>query len=84
MATSAKPPHNSFDVIIIGAGISGINAAYRSQEGLPDMSYAVLEARAGMGGTWDLFKYPGIRSDLDLHTFGFPWVSQVSFDCNHR
>ena len=80
MAASAKPPHNSFDIIIIGAGISGINAAYRLQEGLPDMSYAVLEARAGMGGTWDLFKYPGIRSDSDLHTFGFPWVSQVSFD----
>ncbi|OAL25597.1 hypothetical protein AYO20_10438 [Fonsecaea nubica] len=65
--------NNTFDVIIIGAGISGINSAYRLQEGLPDFSYAILEARAEIGGTWSLFKYPGIRSDSDLHTFGFPW-----------
>ncbi|EXJ85206.1 hypothetical protein A1O3_05881 [Capronia epimyces CBS 606.96] len=64
---------NSFDVIIIGAGISGINAAYRLQEGIPDYSYAILEARPEMGGTWSFFKYPGIRSDSDLHTFGFAW-----------
>ena len=64
---------NNFDVIIIGAGISGVNAAYRLQESLPDYSYAILEGRAEMGGTWSLFKYPGIRSDSDLHTFGFPW-----------
>ena len=63
----------NFDVIIIGAGISGVNAAYRLQESLPDYSYALLEGRAEMGGTWSLFKYPGIRSDSDLHTFGFPW-----------
>ncbi|ETI22317.1 hypothetical protein G647_06391 [Cladophialophora carrionii CBS 160.54] len=65
--------NNSFDVIIIGAGISGINAAYRLQEGIPDYSYAILEGRGEIGGTWSLFKYPGIRSDSDLHTFGFPW-----------
>jgi cation diffusion facilitator CzcD-associated flavoprotein CzcO len=64
---------NKYDVVIIGAGISGINAAYRLQEGIPDYSYTVLEGRAEMGGTWSLFKYPGIRSDSDLHTFGFPW-----------
>ncbi|EXJ85908.1 hypothetical protein A1O1_06277 [Capronia coronata CBS 617.96] len=64
---------NDFDVIIIGAGISGINAAYRLQEGIPDYSYAILEGRPEMGGTWSLFKYPGIRSDSDLHTFGFAW-----------
>lgn len=64
---------NNFDVIIIGAGISGINSAYRLQEGLPDYSYAILESRAEIGGTWSLFKYPGIRSDSDLHTFGFSW-----------
>lgn len=64
---------NSFDVLIIGAGISGINSAYRLQEGIPDYSYAILEGRAEMGGTWSLFKYPGIRSDSDLHTFGFAW-----------
>ena len=61
------------DVLIIGAGISGINAAYRLQEGVPDYSYTILEARHELGGTWSLFKYPGIRSDSDLYTFGFPW-----------
>lgn len=64
---------NHFDAIIIGAGISGIDAAYRLQEGLPDFKYAILEGRSEIGGTWSLFKYPGIRSDSDLHTFGFPW-----------
>jgi cation diffusion facilitator CzcD-associated flavoprotein CzcO len=65
-----------FDVIIVGAGISGINAAYRLQDQLPNFSYAMLEAREDLGGTWDLFRYPGIRSDSDLFTFGFafnPW-----------
>jgi cation diffusion facilitator CzcD-associated flavoprotein CzcO len=65
-----------YDVIIVGAGISGINAAYRIQDQLPGFSYAILEARDDLGGTWDLFKYPGIRSDSDLFTFGFqfnPW-----------
>ena len=63
----------TFDVVIIGAGISGINAAYRVQTGNPGYSYTVLEARRDIGGTWDLFRYPGIRSDSDLFTFGFPW-----------
>ena len=62
-----------FDVIIVGAGISGINAAYRVQTELPHCSYTILESRHELGGTWSLFKYPGIRSDSDLHTFGFPW-----------
>lgn len=62
-----------FDVVIVGAGISGINAAYRIQSELPGYSYAVLEARDAIGGTWDLFRYPGIRSDSDLFTFGFSW-----------
>jgi cation diffusion facilitator CzcD-associated flavoprotein CzcO len=63
-----------FDTIIIGAGISGINAAYRIQtDGPADMSYAILEGRDSLGGTWDLFRYPGIRSDSDMFTFGFPW-----------
>ncbi|KAJ5671317.1 hypothetical protein N7507_000444 [Penicillium longicatenatum] len=66
-----------FDVVIVGAGISGINAAYRLQDELPGYSYTVLEARDDLGGTWDLFRYPGIRSDSDLFTFGFsfnPWT----------
>ncbi|TLD38381.1 monooxygenase flavin-binding family protein-like protein [Venturia nashicola] len=63
----------SFDSIIIGAGISGINLAYRLQTQLPNHTYTILEARNAIGGTWDLFRYPGIRSDSDLYTFGFPW-----------
>ncbi|GFF37656.1 FAD-containing monooxygenase EthA [Aspergillus lentulus] len=62
-----------YDIIIVGAGISGINAAYRIQSQLPNHRYAILEARNAIGGTWDLFKYPGIRSDSDLFTFGFSW-----------
>ncbi|KIW02203.1 uncharacterized protein PV09_06359 [Verruconis gallopava] len=67
------PPENVFDVIIIGAGITGINFAYRLQERLPHLTYVVLEGRHEIGGTWSYFKYPGIRSDSDLYTFGFPW-----------
>lgn len=66
-------PENFHDVVIIGAGISGINTAYRLQSRLPDYSYTIFEARDALGGTWDLFHYPGIRSDSDLHTFGFSW-----------
>lgn len=62
-----------YDVIIVGSGISGINSAYRVQTQVPNATYTILEARGGLGGTWDFFKYPGIRSDSDLHTFGFPW-----------
>jgi cation diffusion facilitator CzcD-associated flavoprotein CzcO len=68
-----------FDVVIIGAGISGINAAYHLQTTLPGHSYTILESRGGIGGTWDFFKYPGLRSDSDLHTFGFrfrPWPNE--------
>ncbi|KAJ5585887.1 hypothetical protein N7450_005674 [Penicillium hetheringtonii] len=62
-----------FEVIIIGAGISGLNTAYHLQNQFPDLKYTMLEARASLGGTWDLFRYPGIRSDSDLFTFGFSW-----------
>ena len=61
------------DVVIVGAGISGINFAYRLQERCPNLSYTILEGRHELGGTWSLFKYPGLRSDSDLYTFGFPW-----------
>ena len=61
------------DVLIIGAGISGIGAAYRIHEKNPKLSYTVLERRAQVGGTWDLFRYPGIRSDSDIFTLGFPF-----------
>jgi monooxygenase len=66
------------DVLIVGAGISGISAAWHLQDRCPSKTYAVLESREGLGGTWDLFKYPGIRSDSDMFTLGFrfkPWTS---------
>ncbi|KAM3426705.1 hypothetical protein NHJ13734_009304 [Beauveria thailandica] len=64
----------SFEMLIIGAGIAGINAAYRYQSKAPrGDSYAVFEARDTLGGTWDLFRYPGIRSDSDIFTFCFEW-----------
>jgi monooxygenase len=62
-----------FDVLIVGAGISGIDAAYRLQTEHPHRTYAILEARDSIGGTWDLFRYPGIRSDSDMFTLGFPF-----------
>lgn len=73
MPSEKVSTNRSFDVLVVGAGISGINAAYRLQTETPDKTFTVLESRGGIGGTWDFFKYPGIRSDSDLHTFGFPW-----------
>lgn len=70
-----------YDVIIVGAGISGIGAAYHLQDKCPNKSFTILEGRESMGGTWDLFKYPGIRSDSDMYTLGFsfnPWLSSKS------
>jgi monooxygenase len=65
-----------FDVLIVGAGLSGIGAGYHLQDECPDKTYAILEARESMGGTWDLFRYPGVRSDSDMYTLGYsfrPW-----------
>ncbi len=64
------------DVVIVGAGLSGVGAAYHLQDKCSGMSYVILEGRESMGGTWDLFRYPGIRSDSDMHTLGYkfkPW-----------
>jgi cation diffusion facilitator CzcD-associated flavoprotein CzcO len=66
------------DVLIVGAGISGIGAGYHLQTKCPDRTYAILEARDCIGGTWDLFRYPGIRSDSDMYTLGYsfrPWTN---------
>ena len=72
------PPLDApLDVLIVGAGLSGIGAAAMLQERCPGKRYAILEARAAIGGTWDLFRYPGIRSDSDMYTLGYgfkPWV----------
>ena len=69
------------DVIVIGAGISGIAAGYNLKKSCPNKSFSILEGRENLGGTWDLFKYPGIRSDSDMHTLGFrfkPWIHDKS------
>jgi monooxygenase len=68
--------HEHFDVLIVGAGLSGIGAACHLQKRCPGRSFAIVEARERMGGTWDLFRYPGIRSDSDMFTLGYgfkPW-----------
>jgi monooxygenase len=68
---------NHFDVLIVGGGLSGIAAGYHLQRDCPDKRFALLEARANIGGTWDLFRYPGVRSDSDMFTLGYsfrPWV----------
>jgi monooxygenase len=70
-------PIEHLDVLIVGAGLSGIGAAHHLQEAFPARSYAIFEAREELGGTWDLFRYPGIRSDSDMHTLGYrfkPWT----------
>ena len=75
----ATPP--DFDVLIVGAGISGIGMAAHMTEKAPHHSYAIVERRENLGGTWDLFRYPGIRSDSDMHTLGFdfePWRHEKS------
>jgi monooxygenase len=65
------------DVLIVGGGLSGVGAGYHLQANCPEKTYAILEARDRIGGTWDLFKYPGIRSDSDMYTLGYsfkPWT----------
>ena len=69
------------DVLIIGAGLSGIGAACHLQEKCPGRDFAILEARDCIGGTWDLFRYPGVRSDSDMFTLGYsfrPWTGAKS------
>ena len=75
--TADGRPSEHLDVLIVGAGLSGIGAAHHLQEAFPSRGYAIFEARDDLGGTWDLFRYPGIRSDSDMHTLGYrfrPWT----------
>lgn len=70
-----------WDMLIIGAGLSGIGAAVHLQQNCPERRFAILEARGAIGGTWDLFRYPGIRSDSDMYTLGYafkPWLDEQS------
>lgn len=70
-----------FDVVVVGAGISGIGAGYFLQRDCPQKSFVILEGRDALGGTWDLFRYPGVRSDSDMHTLGYsfkPWTAEKS------
>ncbi len=86
MAPSTHTTDTDFDVVIIGAGISGIGAAYHLKTKRPSTSFAILEGRSALGGTWDLFKYPGIRSDSDMPSFGFgfkPWTHRQSIADAH-
>jgi cation diffusion facilitator CzcD-associated flavoprotein CzcO len=71
--TEESAPTEHLDAIVVGAGISGIGAGYHLQHECPGKTYAILEARDAIGGTWDLFRYPGIRSDSDMYTLGFPF-----------
>ena len=74
--TGSADVWDTLDVLIVGAGVSGIGAAYHLQTNCPGKTYAVVESRERIGGTWDLFRYPGIRSDSDMFTFGHrfrPW-----------
>ena len=75
------PQAEHVDVVVVGAGISGIGAGYHLQTMSPDRSYVILEGRGDIGGTWDLFRYPGVRSDSDMHTLGYsfkPWKADKS------
>ncbi len=74
-------PADHVDVLIVGAGLSGVGAAAHLQDRLPDATWAILEARDAIGGTWDLFRYPGVRSDSDMFTLGYrfrPWTDTRS------
>ena len=67
------------DVLIVGAGISGIGAAYHLQTRCPGKTFLILEGREGLGGTWDLFRFPGVRSDSDMYTLSYsfrPWTGE--------
>src|SRR4051794_28305655 len=72
---------NHVDVLVVGAGLSGVGAACHLTRNCPDKTFAVVEARDDVGGTWDLFRYPGVRSDSDMFTLGYsfkPWTNPLA------
>ncbi|KAK8036306.1 hypothetical protein PG993_008920 [Apiospora rasikravindrae] len=80
--TKTEKACNTFDVVIVGAGISGINTAHRLKTKMPNLTFTILEGRGDIGGTWDMFRYPGVRTDSDMYTYGFswnPWTHGPSF-----
>jgi monooxygenase len=82
-----RAPREHFDVLIVGAGLSGIGAGVHLQQNCPGKSYAILESREAIGGTWDLFRYPGIRSDSDMFTLGYsfkPWNDEDSIAAGEK
>ena len=87
MTVSPQPLSGHVDVLIVGVGISGIGMGHYLVHNQPNKTFAMVEARDSIGGTWDLFKYPGIRSDSDLHTFGYefkPWTSDNAIADAHE
>ncbi|TCP96389.1 cation diffusion facilitator CzcD-associated flavoprotein CzcO [Sphingomonas sp. PP-F2F-A104-K0414] len=81
LVEAQHPQIQRVDVLIVGAGLSGVGAAVHLQRNMPTKSYAIVEARDALGGTWDLFRYPGIRSDSDMYTLGYafkPWTGEKS------
>jgi len=79
-------PFEHFDVLIVGAGLSGIDAAHHLREKCPTKTFVILESRAAIGGTWDLFRYPGVRSDSDMLTMGYafrPWKNPKAISDGH-
>ncbi len=87
VGTEARPLPRHVDVLVVGAGISGIGMACHLTTKQPGRTFAVLDGRAAIGGTWDLFRYPGIRSDSDLHTFGYefkPWTKKNAIADAHE
>lgn len=90
MTTTSTEPHSTpqqLDVLIIGAGLSGIGMSYQLKKQRPDDTFVVIESREHIGGTWDLFKYPGIRSDSDMYTFAYsfkPWKDKEFIGTGER
>lgn len=84
--TSRRTQMSYFDVLVVGAGISGIGAGYHLKTHRPNTTFAILEGRDSIGGTWSLHQYPGIRSDSDMPTFGYgfkPWTHRKSIADGH-